>query len=139
MAQNTVISYPIPIYQNLPIEPQFYNPGFFVISGITLGQTTTVTTTANITFQVGQLCRILIPNGYGCRQLNEVTGYVISIPAPNQVILNICSAGGDAFKSSTNTTQPTIVPIGDINSGQINSNGLSNQGLSVPGSFINVS
>ncbi len=139
MAQNTVISYPIPIYQNLPIEPQFYNPNYFFISNITLGSTTLVTTTQNMNFKTGQLCRLLIPNGYGCTQLNEATGYVINIPSPNQVILNIYSTGSDPFKSSTNTTKPTIVPIGDINSGQINASGLTNQGLSISGSFINVS
>lgn len=135
---NTVISYPIPAFQNLPIEPQFYSPNFCYISNITLGQTTTITTETDVEFVVGSLCRLIIPNGWGCRQLNEVTGYVISIPASNQVVLNIPSSGGDAFTSSTNTTKPTILPIGDINSGQINTSS-NPEGLFIPGSFINVS
>jgi hypothetical protein len=134
----TVISYPIPAYQNLPITPQFYSPNFCYISNITLGPTTTVTTKTNVEFVIGSLCRLIIPNGWGCRQLNEITGYVISVPMPNQVVLNIFSTGGDPFTSSTNTTLPTLCPVGDINTGQINTSD-NPQGLFIPGSYINIS
>ena len=85
---NTVLSPPIPPYSNPPIQPQFYQPGRFVISNITLGQTTTVTvlpTSFNtvstpLNYVVGQLVRLLIPNGYGCTQLNNIPAYVLSIP-----------------------------------------------------------
>jgi len=45
---NTVLSPPIPPYQNLPIESQFYQPSQFFISAISLGTTTTVTTTVDM-------------------------------------------------------------------------------------------
>ena len=61
MAQNSVISYPTPPYQNPPIEPQFYQPSAFVISAITLGPQTTITTTVNNNYVIGQLCRLIIP------------------------------------------------------------------------------
>jgi hypothetical protein len=136
----TVISYPIPAYSNLPIEPQFYNPNQFFISGITLGPTTTVTATANMNYVIGQLVRLIIPPTFGCRQLNEVTGYVLSIPASNQVTLSINSSQNvDPFKSSTATTKPQILPVGDVNTGATNSSGRTNNGTFVPGAFINVS
>lgn len=135
----TVISYPIPAYSNVPIEPQFYQPRSFFISTITLGSTTTVTTTAPMDYVIGQLVRLIIPPSFGCRQLNNQTGYVISIPSTTQVVLDIYSAGGDQFTSSTATTRPQILAIGDINSGTTNTSGRINNITYIPGSFINIS
>jgi hypothetical protein len=135
----TVISYPIPLYQNLPIEAQFYQPSRFVISAITLGITTVVTTSVDHNYVIGQECRLIIPSSFGCIQLNEKKGFVLSIPAANQVELNIYSLGGDAYTSSTATTVAQILGIGDVNTGQVNANGPLNTIPYVPGSFINIS
>ena len=135
----TVISYPIPLYSNPPIEPQFYQPSRFVISAITLGATTTVTTSVDHNYVIGQEVRLLIPPSFGCRQLNEQTGLVLSIPTSTQVVLNIYSAGGDAFVASSAPTQAQILGIGDINSGVTNSSGRTPTGTFIPGSFINIS
>ena len=96
----TVVSYPVPPYTNPPIQPYFYQPSQFFISSITLGQTTTVTTTVNHNYVVSQLVRLLIPPQFGCVQLNEASGYVVNIPAANQVTLSIYSLNGDPFVSS---------------------------------------
>lgn len=135
-----VISYPIPIYQNLPIEPQFYLPSRFVISGIILGQTTTVTTSVSQNYVIGQLVRLLIPPAFGCRQLNNKEGIVLSILSSTQVILDIYSLGGDSFVSSTDVNNtPQVLAIGDVNSGVTNNQGRSPTGTFIPGSFINIS
>lgn len=141
----TVISFPIPPYSNVPIEPQFYQPSRFVISAITLGATTTVTATTNMNYVVGQLVRLLIPPTFGTRQLNEQEGYVIAIPASNQVTLNINSTGYDPFVSSLATTKAQILAVGDVNSGYSSTTGRSiptvngNTQIEIPGSFINIS
>lgn len=138
----TVISFPIPPYSNPPIEPQFYQPSRFVISNVTLGATTVVTTIVDMNYVIGNTVRLSIPPTFGCRQLNETQGYVLSLPASNQVELSInSSVGVDAYTTSSATTKPQILAIGDINSGQINSNGIvnSNTNVSVPGAFINIS
>ncbi len=135
----TVISYPIPAYSNLPIESQFYKPSRFVISNITLGSTTTVTTITNLNYTVGQLVRLIIPSAFGCIELNEASGYVLSIPSSTQVILNINSIGGSPYIAATSIYQPQILAIGDINNGQINSSGRTSTGTYIPGSFINIS
>lgn len=135
----TVISYPTPLYSNFPIQSQFYQPKRFFISAITLGFTTTVTTTADVDYVVGQEVRLLIPPSFGCRQLNEQTGLVLSVPSSNQVVINIYSLGGDPFVASSAATQAQILAIGDINSGVTNSNGRVLNGTYVPGSFINIS
>jgi hypothetical protein len=127
-------------YNNLPIEPQYYQPSRFVISTLTLGITTLVTTSINHNYVIGQEVRLLIPSAYGSYQLNEKTGFVIQIPASNQVVVNIDSINSNAFNASPSygPTPPQIVAIGDVNTGQTNT-GRTGNTTYVPGSFINIS
>ncbi len=136
----TVLSPPIPPYQNLPIESQFYQPNRFVISDITLGIFTIVTTTENMNYVIGQLVRLLIPPSFGCNQLNQSLGYVMDLPADNQVKLDINSSiNVNAFILSSATTVAQIIAVGDINNGIIATNGRVNSTTNIPGSFINIS
>lgn len=136
---STVLSPPIPLYQNVPINPQYYAPRQFFISAIAQGVTTTVTTTVNNDYVIGQLVRFIIPMQSGIRGLNGRQGYVIGIPASNQVVVDINSIGLDPFTTSTARTQPQILAIGDINSGNISSTGRVNVPTYIIGSFINIS
>ena len=129
---------PVPYATNFPIHPQNYQPSRFVISGITLGPMTTVTTTTNMNYVIGQLCRLLIPQTFGCFQLNEAEGYVLSIPSNNQVVLGINSTGSNAFTSSSATTVAQILAIGNVNTGDTNLTPAS-ETTYIPGSFINIS
>lgn len=138
-ASGTVISYPAPLYANLPIQPEFYKPNFFLISAIVLGQQTVITTSVNHNFVIGQQVRLIIPPTFGTRQLNEKSAIVIALPASNQVTLDIPSIGMDAFVNSSTTTKAQILPIGDVNSGQINGNGVNSNLEYIPGSFQNIS
>lgn len=136
----TVISYPIPLYQNVPIQPQYYKPRRWVISDVTLGQTTIVTTTTAMDYEIGQEIRLLIPPSFGCIQLNGVTGFVLSIPDVDQVEVSINSTGADPFIASASRIQSAqILAIGDINTGVTNHFGRNHQELDIPGSFINIS
>lgn len=135
----SIIPGPTPAYSNPPINPQYYEPSRFKITNIVLGATTTVTTSVDHNYIIGQQCRLLVPESFGCSQLNGQTGYVIEIPAANEVVLNIYSVGGNPFTSSSATTPPQILAIGDIIQGAINQNGRQNNGTYVPGSFINIS
>jgi hypothetical protein len=136
---NGVISYPIPPYSNVPIEPQYYKPNNFVISAIALGPTTTVTTTLDMNFVIGQEVRLVIPPLCGSRLINGLTGYVISIPASNQVEINLYSVGADPFKTTSIGSQPQIIPLGDINNGYIKPNGQGYIFPTIPGAFKNIS
>ena len=140
----TVISYPVPLYANLPIEPQYYTPWRFVISAISLGVTTTITMVipaiTDLTYVVGQQVRLIIPPTFGCRQLNGQTAYVIAVNLPDQVVLDINSSQNvDSYIASAQPTPAQILAIGDILAGAINNNGTQNQTTYVIGSFINVS
>jgi len=145
-----VISGPVAPYSNLPISPQSYQPSQFVITAITYGQTTTVTLdngTNDVApnYVVGQLVRLNIPEKYGARQINQKTGYVLSLPTTDSVEIGINSLGTDAFIASptfvgqVTHTPPQIVAVGDINGSQINSSGRVNLNINILGSFINVS
>lgn len=134
----TVISYPIPAYQNLPIHAEYYAPSQFFISTVILGWTTIIQTTIDMNYLIGQEVRLIIPPQFGCRQLNGLAGFVLSIPAPNQVELSINSTKNvDPFTASSATTQPQILAIGDINNGQVSTNGPQILTF-IPGSFINI-
>lgn len=135
----TVISYPIPPYQNLNIETQNFKPSQFFISDITLGLTTTVTTSVDHNYVINQQCRLIIPPGYGSRQLNGLTGYVISIPSSSEVELDIVSLNVDPFINLGTGQLAQITAIGDINSGATNASGPSSTTSYVPGAFINIS
>jgi hypothetical protein len=137
----TVISYPIPLYANFPINADFYEPSRFVITAITLGATTTVTTSVDHNYVVGQKVRLLIPAKFGSYQLNETQGDVLSIPSSTQVEVSINSLRNvDSFISATATTaSPQILAIGDINSGIISTSGSILPSTNIPGSFINIS
>lgn len=136
----SAITGPIAPYSNVAIEPQFYQPSRFTISSITLGQTTTVTADEDMDYAIGQLTRLVIPPSFGCRQLNQVEGYVISLPSDDSVELDIDSSiGVDPYVASSARTPAQILAIGDVNTGYISSTGRNVPATNIPGSFINVS
>jgi len=98
---------PVPLYANVPINPQFYKPRFYTISNISLGKTTLVTTSTDHNYVVGQQIRLIIPKDFGSIQLNEVQGYVLSIPNTNQVVVDIDSSFSNAFIATPYTATIT--------------------------------
>jgi len=134
----TVLSYPIPLYQNLPINADYYQPSRFVITAITTGQQTLVTTETAHNYVIGQEVRLIIPPSFGCRSLNEQTCLVIDIPTTTSVLLNLFSLYADPFYSSSATTQAQILAVGNINSGSTTSTG-NTLNPDFPGSFSNIS
>lgn len=133
------ISGPVPPYSNVNINPQYYQPRRFVISAVTLGVYTTITTTVAHDYDIGQSVRLIIPPSYGCRQLNERIGILLQIPASNQMVLNIDSSMNvDPFINSSATTKAQTISAGDINSGNVNMVPFQ-ENINIPGSFINIS
>lgn len=136
------MSAPIPFNPsiNLPINADYYQPNVFVISNLSLGPQTVVTTSVDNNYVVGQLVRLLIPNAYGSSQISGQEGYVTSINSDDQFVVGINSTLANAFipSPSYGPTPPQVVAIGDVNTGQINT-GRSGNLTYVPGSFINIS
>ena len=140
MSHSTVITYPIPAYANVPIHPEYFEPRQFFINNIVLGYQTLIEATSDMDYVIGQEIRLIIPPSFGSRQLHGVIGYVIEIPASNQVLTDINSSQNvDTFFLSSATTRPQILPVGDINNGIISSTGRNIPSTHIPGSFINIS
>ena len=136
----SVVSFPTPAYSNVPIQAQFYQPSRFIISNITLGQTTIVTTSADHNYVIGQEVRLLIPAQFGCFQLNGLLGYVLSLPGLNQVEISINSSQNvNAYIAATSTQSPQILAIGDVNEGYLSTKGSTIPNPGIPGSFLNIS
>ena len=130
----------VPPYNNPPIHPEYFQPSVFFIQNVQLGQTTIVTTSKNQNYAIGQLVRLLIPSYSGCVQLNQQTGYVLSIPSPNQVELSIDSSQNtDPFLAASFSNQPQIIAVGDVSNGYISATGVSVPVVAIPGSFVNIS
>lgn len=142
---NTVRSYPIPLYANVHIHDEYYIPRRYDITAIQTGMTTIVTTEYDHHYVIGQNVRLNIPELFGSFGLNNVTAIVISVPALNQVQLNLNSNGINPFIASPNfppnqtKTVAQIIAIGDNNSGPINTQGRVNQITFIPGSFLDIS
>ena len=130
---------PIAPYTNVPIHADYYQPNRFVIEDIGLGQTTTITTTEDMNYVIGQQVRLLIPGSFGSYELNGQIGFVISIPASNQVVLDIYSLNVSTYIASSATTKAQIIAIGDVNSGPTNSSGRVSNITFIAGSFLNIS
>jgi len=94
------ITGPIAPYSNVPIQADYYQPRRFEINNISIGVTTTVTTSEDHDYVVGQSVRLIIPVLYGITQLNGKQGMVISIPSATEVELDIDSSSYNAFISS---------------------------------------
>ncbi len=140
LASGTVISYPIPAYQNVPIQDYFYKPGRFVITAINLGVFTTITTTLNMNYVIGQQVRLLIPAECGSYQLNETNSFVVEILTDNQVILELDSSKNvDPFIQAQGICKPQILAIGDVNTGSTNYQGNLWNYTTIPGTFKDIS
>jgi len=88
---------PIPPFNNPDIDSDAFQPSQFLISNLTLGNTTIVTATVNMNYVIGQLVRLLIPVPFGSFQLNNLQGYVVSLPAANQVEIAINSTSANLY------------------------------------------
>lgn len=129
---------PTPPYNNPPIEPDNYQPRNFAISDIILGRYTTVVTNVPMDYTIGNLVRLYIPRLYGCGQINMSQSYVIGIPDPFTVILDLDSLECDPFIQADFPNKAQISAIGDVNSGNTSyPRDFSN--ISVSGAFINIS
>lgn len=116
------------------LNPYLYAPGVSIISSITTGTTTTITTTEAHNMVVGQEVALRIPTAWGTTQLNSLPntivpgspmyGYVIAVTNYNTVVVNINSTGFTAFNSNqpvpaSNLNYAQIVAVGDVNTGGV--------------------
>lgn len=136
------------------LYPDLYIPYRAAITAITTGATTTITTAVNHRFVVGQEVFIQIPRvsstAWGTVQLDTLVyntanvipqqAYVTSVPALNQIVVNVNSTGFTAFAYPTSAqaalgmTFPAVYAIGDQNYGPTGP-GPFTPPITVPGAF----
>lgn len=115
------------------LNPNLYLPDVDFISAISTGASTTITTTTNHNYVVGQEIAFRIPALWGTTQLNSlpnnlipgspIYGFVTSVTSNTVFVCNFNSTGYTAFNSNQTVASvpglsfPQVVAIGDINSG----------------------
>ena len=126
---------PTGAYVRQVLYPWLYLPGVNFISALSLGSTTTVTTTSNHNFVVGQEIAFRIPSVYGTTGLNSlpnslvpgspVYGFVTSVTSNTQFVCNINSSSFGAFNTNQPVASvpglqfPQVVAVGDVNTGGV--------------------
>lgn len=119
---------------------QVYTPFVCDISAVaSAGADTLVTTAIDHAFVIGNLIRFQIPQQYGMRQLNQLEAYVISVPAANQLLMNIDTRAFDPFVIPTLPQFVVIdpaqtIPVGDANSGTLAPGGILSL-RTIPGAY----
>lgn len=141
MASNPFVRGPIAPENNPAIHPEWFAPRVYSISSISQGITTTITTLEDHDYVVGQAIRTVIPRFYGMQDLNGVQSIIVSIPNPDQLVIQVDSLQFNSFIPNPpyGPTLPYVVAIGDVNSGYISSTGRSIPFVGIEGSFINIS
>lgn len=117
----------------------FY-PYLCQIESISQGTVTTVTTAIDHAFVIGGEVTFVVPQAYGMRQISGLTGYILFIPAPDQIVVNIDSTYFNPFilpvVPPTWVLDPALViPVGDQNTGTVSPGGQTPYPNQPPGSF----
>lgn len=115
------------------LYPDLYLPSGSVVTAVTVGSTTTVTTTTNHNFVAGQEIAFHIPSQYGITELNTlpnnvipgspVYGVVQSVSSNTQFVCNIDSTGYTAYSNNVAVASvaglsfPQVYAIGSLNTG----------------------
>jgi hypothetical protein len=130
---------PTGAYVRQVLYPWLYLPGVNFISALSTGTTTTVTTTSNHNFVVGQEIAFRIPSLWGTTQLNSlpnnlvpgspVYGYVTSLTSNTVFVCNINSTGYTSFNTNQTVASvpglvyPQVLAVGDVNTGGVQYSG----------------
>jgi hypothetical protein len=126
---------PVGAYVTQVLYPWLYLPGVNFISALTLGTTTTVTTTSNHNYVQGQEIAFRIPTVYGTTGLNSlpnnvipgspIYGFVTSVTSNTTFVCNINSSTFTAFNTNQPVSSvpglqfPQVVAVGDVNTGGV--------------------
>lgn len=108
------MTYPILAYQ-YPV----FQPAMRIISNITNAYPATVTTTFNHNYITGMIVRLMIPQGYGMIQANQMYSNITVVDATTFTInldTNLFSAFITPMTSPEDAQYPQSIPFGEVNS-----------------------
>lgn len=119
-----------------------YLPGINNIVSITQSSEALVTTSLDHNYVINQEVQFFIPPEWGMRQLDQLKGYILSIPSSTQFTVNINTTLFDAFVIPVVPSVVVINPaevagIGENNTGQTAPGGKLPLPQTIPGAFVN--
>ena len=119
-----------------------YLPFVCDIDSITQGFPALVTTSIDHGFVPGNRVQFSIPPQWGMRQLNGLKGLVLTVPADDQIEVDIDTTSFDAFVTPSPPPFVVIDPaqvagVGDANYGNLSPGGVPVLPMTVPGAYIN--
>ncbi|CAB4126524.1 hypothetical protein UFOVP80_23 [uncultured Caudovirales phage] len=125
----------------------FYNSGTYTpatinITGITNANPASITTAIAHSFVIGQEVQFFIPPQWGITQLNNQSGYVLSIPTSTSFTVDIDTSTYNVFITPSPATyvvidKPQVAGIGDANFGQSSPGAVPPNPNTVPGAYQN--
>lgn len=87
-----------------------------LISSITRGNPTTVVTTFDHDYLDGEIVRLIVPDTYGMRQINKLSG-TITVTNDTTFTIDINSTNFDPFVAPANPKQcAQTIPFAEVNS-----------------------
>ena len=120
-----------------------YSPIICPISDITQDQFPIVTTTIDHSFVVGNQVQFSIPQAWGMYQLDGLKAYVITVPSPTEIVVNVDTTTFDAFITPTSPNIYVVIEpaqvagIGDFNTGTSSPGGVIANPNTIPGAYQN--
>lgn len=103
----------------LAVAQPTYKPAMRIISSITQGIFTTITTSFDHLYVDGLIVRLIIPVGYGMWQANELCGPIV-VTGATTFTMAIDSTLFDAFVAPVtfpySYQYAQVVPVGELNS-----------------------
>ncbi len=120
-----------------------YEPDIQDVTDVNLALQAIVTTFSDHSFVVGNQVQFLIPREWGMYQLNSLKGFVISIPLPTQIEVDIDTRAFDAFITPTPPAfvvidNAQVSSVGDANFGKLSPGGVISLPNTIPGAYINI-
>ena len=105
----------------MPDTPYFYetNPTYapimMPVTAISKTNPAVITTLAASGYLNGAIVRINVPDGFGMRQINQLTG-TVTVLTPTTFSVDIDASLFDPFIVPANRTQQSsVVPVGEVN------------------------
>lgn len=99
------------------LVPQLFSPRSRFITALTLGASTSVVTSVDHGYGVGEYITLAIPAAFGSSEINFKSGKVLSITSANEFVVDIDSAAASAFAFPASASVPFsfayAVPAGD--------------------------
>lgn len=99
------------------LVPQLFSPRSRFITALTLGASTSVVTSVDHGYGVGEFITLAIPAAFGTSEINGLSGRISSITSANEFVVEIDSAAASAFAFPASASVPFsfayAVPAGD--------------------------